>query len=345
MSKKSKSFVSMVGEFGLMLKQISSVRANPNQIGLRRVMLELYNKSGKQDSYKPIIYSDREKNTEAIPSPAFTILGESTPERFYETLTDEMIYEGLLPRFTIIEYQGKRPKLNKGHLTAQMPDRLVEQFSQLCAYALQLNNGNTVINVNQSPEATEIFENFNLRCDQNLNLAHNEITRHLWNRAHVKTLKLAAVLAIGTNYINPVVSNDQALWAINLIENDINNLLRRFENGEIGKPQVQNEQAEDIQKAFKKYLKSDWSEVAKHPGSSQITHHNKVVPHGFITAYCRARTSFKNDRMGPVNAVKTQIQSLIEGGDIQEVSPSLKAEKMLPRNGKLYVVTEVKWLK
>lgn len=345
MSKTAACFTSLVGEFGLTLKQISSPKANPNQIGLRRAMLELYGKSGAGKIYKPMIYSDKEKNTSVINGPAFSIIGESTPERFYETLDDSMIYEGLLPRFTIMEYAGPRTELNPNHQQAVPDERLIEHFGALAAHCLNMNNGNRVEIVQQSSEAVLAFSDFNIKCDLEINHAHNEITRHLWNRAHVKALKLAAVLAVGENFIQPCISLENARWAITLIENDVTNMLLKFENGDIGTPQAQNEQLKDIQKAFSKYLRGDWNSVEKYPGATHLSHHNKVVPQSFITGYCRSRASFKHDRLGPVQAIKTTIMSMMECGEVSELSVADKKALQLPVNGKCYMVhASVKWL-
>jgi hypothetical protein len=36
----------VTGEFGLRLKQMSAPNASPSEVGLKRVLLDLYNKSG-----------------------------------------------------------------------------------------------------------------------------------------------------------------------------------------------------------------------------------------------------------------------------------------------------------
>jgi len=345
LSKKSSSFCSLVGEFGLTLKQISSERANPNQIGLRRAMLELYGKSGQGKLYKPIIYSDKEKNTDIVDGPAFSMIGESTPERFYEVLNESMIYEGLLPRFTVIEYNGPRTEMNLNHQMAVPSQTLVEYLAALCAHAINMNNSNRVELVTLDPEAQAMFDRFNSHCDKQINSAHNEITRNLWNRAHVKALKLASLLAVGVNYTRPSIDVSQAVWSINLIEADVKTMLNRFENGDIGTPQIQNEQLKDIYKAFKKYLTEDWPNVEKYPGATHSTHHNKVVPQSFITAFCRARASFKHDRLGPIQAIKTTLLSLIDCGELQELSMSDKERLQLGKNGRVYAVSPgVRWL-
>ena len=116
LAKISPCFVSIVGEFGLRMQQLCSPRASSAEIQLRRIMLDLYNKSGSNSVLKPTIYADKDKNTALVQSPAFSMLGESTPERFFEIVDDGMISEGLLPRFTLIEYKGKRPPLNENHI-------------------------------------------------------------------------------------------------------------------------------------------------------------------------------------------------------------------------------------
>ena len=338
LSHTSACFASIVGEFGLTLAQISSPRANPNQVGLRKAMLELYGKSGHGKMFKSTIYSDKDKNSKIINGPAFTIIGESTPERFYETLDESMIYEGLLPRFTVIEYRGLRPKLNPNHLTAQPCPRLVEQLASVCAHALNINAGNRVELVGQTEGATKLFADFDSKCDENINKSNNEVSRQLWSRAHVKVLKLSALLAVGVNYFAPVIDESQVLWAIKLVELDVSNMLTRFENGDVGVKNAQNAQLTDLIKAFKRYLSEDWAAVSSYPGATQLTHHNKVIPHSFLTGYVRSRASYKHDKIGPVQALKTVLTSLLESGEVSELGPAEKTKLGLSKNGKVYAV-------
>lgn len=343
MNKTSNCFMSLVGEFGMKFKQLCSDRASTNDIGLKRIFLDLYNKSGKSSILKPLIYSDKDKNTEPIKSPAFSMLGETTPETFYENLNQQLISDGLLPRFTIIEYHGKRPQLNENHLNVVPSQQLSNRFSSLCAYALQLNNGNNVIEVQIDPEALKLFKDFDKHCDNQINSASNDVTRQLWNRAHIKSLKLAALLAVGCNYINPVINVECANWALQLIVTDVNNLLARFENGDIGQNNVQNDQTVEIRKAFKKYATSSWDELQKCTGSTLITWKERIVPHAFISAFCRQRACFKNDKLGPINAIKTCITALLECGEIVELSPQQKKEKGITSgHAKAYMISGMK---
>lgn len=341
LSKTSKSFVSTMGEFADTLQRMSNDSHNPAQQGVKQSMLDLYNKSGKGCILGNMIYSDTAKNTETLTAPSFSLLGEATPEKFYELLTEGMIAEGFLPRFTIIEYLGNRPQLNKAHQHAEVPERLKERFGQLCAYSLQMNNSDNVIKIQASDEAQHCFDEFDRCCDGHIN-GGTAAAQELWNRAHIKSLKLGGLLAIGTNYINPCVSVDQARWAIRLIVSDIENLLQRFDNGDVGAPQNQNRQLDDLKKAFTWYLRKPWSEIEKYPGATLNSYNAKVVPHSFLTAVCRARASFKQDRIGPVQALKTLLMSLLESGEIQELAVSDKVKVGIGKNGKVYVILDQK---
>lgn len=81
-------FLSVLGEFGLTLQQMSHPRASSAEKALKRVLLDLYNKSGKKDMLRGSVYSDTDKNTKVVQSPAVTILGESTPETFLTHLAN-----------------------------------------------------------------------------------------------------------------------------------------------------------------------------------------------------------------------------------------------------------------
>lgn len=341
MDKVSPSFATLAGEVTLLLKQLCHPRANRHEMGLKRLLLQLFGASGAGNTFKPMIYSDSAQNTKTIMNPAFTLIGESTPEEFYEMLSDEMVRSGFLPRFTIIEYKGKRPRMNKDHHFVKPSQNLVEKFAMLCAYSLQLNNGNNVLNVQADQTAQAMLDKFELKCHNSLNDASNETQRHLWNRAHLKALRISSLLAIGNNYINPMIDEESAMWAIKMVELDVLNLLGKFESGEIGMPSIHNDQHREIKKAFVKYLSQDWNILEKINGATQITWVNKVIPHAFISTYCRTKACFKTDKMGPQPAIKSTLLALIESGEIQELSVADKKAKGFAPNGKIYAVTNL----
>lgn len=340
-SNNSHSFISILGEFADTLKKMSDNSRNPQQQAVRVTMLDLYNQSGKGDRLGEMIYSNKDNNTKGINAPAFSVIGESTPDKFYELLSKEMIGEGLLPRCTIIEYEGTRKHTNENHWKVEPSQYLCEQFSALCAYAIQLNNSNDVIKIEMSDVSATMHKEFDRWCDTAVNNG-TDVAAELWTRAHVKALKIAGLLAVGCNPYNPVVTEEHSTWAIRLIKHEINALVNRFSDGNVGGENVQNDQIEDIKKAIRKYVLTDFEKLKNYTGVKPDLWAKRIIPHSFITAVCRSKISFKQDRLGPIPALRNCISHLLECNDLVELSAKNKREENLPANAKLYMIADLK---
>ncbi len=316
----TKSFVSILGEFGLMLNQMASKRADSNLIGLRRLFLDLYNKSGKTDELKPTIYSDKTQNVPAVGSPAFTILAESTPEEFYSILDETLVSQGFVPRFSIIEYYGERPKRNENHDSIFPNADLLNNFSELCAYALMLNGNNKVVDIRFDPSAKKLCDEFDEFCDYKINKASKDVFRHVWNRGHLKALKHSGLLAVGINTHNPIVDVCSAKWAIEFVKADSYNLVRKFEDGEIGELASEPKQTKLVHRIMIEWITKEWKEISKYGVGTAKLHNEKVIPYKFLNKRLSCMAEFRKDRIGATNAIKRAIETLEKNGDIQKVS-------------------------
>jgi hypothetical protein len=213
---------SIVGEFGMRLKQMSVPNANSNEIGVRRTLMDLFNKSGHGNILNPMAYSDKDKNTVSIVAPAYTMIGETTPERFYEALDETMIADGLLPRFLTVEYNGKRPSLSEHHSTVQPSFALVEMVKAIVVHCLKVASDNSVINVQFDDDADRLMKDFDRYCDSQMNSDNaRELHKQMWSRAHIKALKIAALVAVGVYPYNPRIDLDAAKWATDLVVRDV----------------------------------------------------------------------------------------------------------------------------
>ncbi len=331
LGNSSQSFISLLGEFGLRLQQMSSPNANGSEVSLRRMFLDLYNKSGYSEILHASVYSDKANNTSAVPSPSFSILGESTPERFYGALNEDMISEGLLPRFLLIEYKGNRPALNENHTSVIPSFSLVERLASLAAQCETVNHSNPrrVINVQSSPEATRMLYDFDKYADNRINNSNKEVIRQLWNRAHIKVLKLSALIAVGENMIEPTIQANHMQWAADLVQADIAALTERFEAGEIGSNSFEVKQAGEIIRVIKDYVNLPYESVEKYIQlkSSKI-HNDKVIPYIYLNKRLSAVAAFRNDtKTGATNALKRAIQNLIDTDRIKELGKVWAQEK------------------
>jgi hypothetical protein len=328
MSKGPKSFVSIVGEFGLYLQQLGSHNAPPHLIELRKLILDLYNKSGQGNMLRPSIYSDRDKNTPEFPAPGFSLLGESTPEKFYEGLHEGLLSEGLLPRFTIIEYHGKKPELNRNHANVIPSPDMVERLASLFAICQGLNSQSMAQNVGFTPEAQASMDQYEIRCTAKENAADRDIVRQVWSRCHVKAMKLAAIVAVGCNPYAPMITEEIGEWARKIVNEDAVNLLKRFDAGEIGIDNEEQKQLAALMKAVKSYVVSPWPEVAKYSGDGASNLHSaRIVPYSFLHRKLAAVAVFRKDRQGATQAIKRALKTLTERGDLAEMSRAVMSKE------------------
>jgi hypothetical protein len=336
---KNPCFLSIVGEFGLALQQMCSLSANLSQVTLRRALLKLYNKSGVEDNLQPTIYADKDKNTQVVKSPSFSLLGESTPETFYVNMDENMIQQGLFPRFTVIEYLGERPKLNKNHDKVQPTPELLNRLEQLCAACLMMSRNSACIKVELDTEAQSFADAFNQKCDAKINTSEFEVARQLWNRAHVKMLKLAALIAIGINDTHPVINLEAIKWSALLVERDCMNILKQFETGKAGKDTGELNQINELVNVIGDFFARPGAAVDKYCVDPRMPADN-VIPHAFLQRRLLQRGAFKNDRLGAINALKRTVDSLISDGSIRAIR-EMDLYKRYGKTMKAYVVVDV----
>lgn len=320
--RHSKCFVAMPGEIGIWLQGICSPFAGPHQVALKRAMLSLYSASGRGQIFKATITSQKENSTDETKAPAFSMLGESTPEEFYKVLDDSMVSSGLLPRFTIIEYLGKRVPKNPHAAKAYPSDSLIKGMATLCTNSLALNELDQVIDVGYTDDALALLDKWDVYCDGRINavsLESGDVYKQLWNRGHLRALKLAAAVAVGIHPYKPVIDVDCAEWAIGLVNDDITNLLTRFDAGEVGSDSFEAQQIRAIIDKCRDYVLSAYSDVERYAVPPTL-HGEKIIPYQYLQRRLQSLSCFKADKGGrPTDAIKRAIQTLIDRGDLREL--------------------------
>lgn len=318
-------FVSMLGEFGLTLKALSDPRAPAPVIILRKVLLDLYSKSGWEDTLQSTAYSDIEKNTKTVHAPNVTILAESTPQTFYDGIDVSDIADGLIPRFHVVEYTGKRVPRNKKAGIPPSQD-LISRFADLCAASLTSMNNNTCAQVQLDPRAQAMLDAFDEECDQYINDAINSGEAELYNRAHLKSLKLAGLIAVGCNPHAPVVTEEHATWAIEFTKRGAAQILARFTVGDVGNSD--SKQMQDVRRALDQYFKMDAASLKTYRVKPEV-HAAGLVPYRYLVTRLVRLGAFAHERNGAARAVKSVLDTMVS----MEVLGELNAEQSEKRFG------------
>jgi len=336
-AKKSSSFVSIGGEFGHTLQQMASINGSSVVKGIKRTMLDLFGKSGRGSVLRPTIYSDADKNTMALNSPAFSFIGESAPESFYNSVDEALVSDGMLPRFTLIEYTGQQPALNP-FAGCEPPKELVTQIASLCANSLNLNNAGKVIDIRFEPDAKAALDAFEEFCRAKINAQDNqEVIRHIWNRAHLRALKLAGLLAVGEHPYEPMVSTAAAKWAIRLSSHNTQRLLDRFETGEIGQQNTDDKHVKEVIRMVSKFLYLTKDERSKFTPAWEKMHMASVVPLSYLSQNLMSTSAFRHARVGGTNALRIALKLIVSNGDLLEIS-KLDCQKRFDTVAEVYAI-------
>lgn len=330
---KKPCFVSVLGEVGLTLQQLCDPRAPAATIMLKKVLLDLYSKSGWNKVLQPSVYSDQEKNTMPVRAPNVTILGESTPETFYGKLDQTHIAEGLVPRFIVLEYQGKRPPRNPNAFFAP-PESLVNKVCDLITTALSCEQNNSCAPVQLDPVATQILADFDKYADSQINGTNQDIQMQLWNRAHLKALKLSALIAVGVNHHQPIVTREMAQWACQLVTDEVTVVLDRFTSGDVGTGD--HKQESDLRAGIKAYLQMTADQRKGYKISDKLAS-EPIIPYTFLSRWCKQRTSFKEDRRGANVAIQMALDEMVKA-DVIGLMPVDQTRRLYRTSTPIYVL-------
>lgn len=331
------SFVNVSGEWGRKLQRMAEDRRDGPMQQLRTVMTHLYQKSGAASVMGGLGYSNKEQNVNSVNAVAYSMIGETTPGTFYDSLTQTMMEDGFLSRFNIIEYHGERPPENKNQLM-QVPQQISDTLANIASHCVAIvgRPNSTAVQVQLSPEAQKMLDDFNLKCDDNIREAGgDESIRQIWNRAHLKAVRVGGVLAASDNHVSPVMTQQHADWAIELIKADADAMLNKVQGGDIGIDDTS--RFRKLQAILEDYL------LGKVPVSYKLDPRmiaDGIVPRKFLQSRTGQVRCFQNYRLGATLALDHTIKTAMDSGYIMEVSKD-KAIELYGYHGRCFRVLDV----
>ena len=331
--KDNQCFVNINGEWGHLLKVMArdENRTSPSS-SLRKVMTHIYQKSSPDSVVGGLGYSDKEKSTETVSSVAYSMIGETTPETFYLSLTPSMMEDGFMSRFTVIEYQGDRPPSNENKIR-EMDEGLLENLKQIINQALLLNDSIKYSEVILDKTSKDEAHRFNVYCDGKINESMNESVRQMWNRAHLKVLRISAILAVTQNYINPTITMIELKWALDLVYNDILRMQKRLKSGDVGIND--GARIEKLKSLIREYYNSSIKIGYNIPAEMKNA---GIIPRRFLQTRISQLNSFILHPHGHVRAFSIALGTLIDDGYIIEV-PTAEIVASYGNQGKCYRLT------
>lgn len=315
-------FVQIAGEFGKKFKRLAMEDGRDTPMtGLRTVMTNLYQKSGPQSIVGGISYSNKDSNIGSVTGVAYSMIGESTPGTFYDSLTQGMMEDGFLSRFTIVEYTGDRPDLNENPLT-EPSKPLGDALADLCTHAMTLLDRHETCKVSRTNNASIMMKNFELECDKEINKTFDEMWRQMWNRASLKMMRIAALLAVADNWLNPVIDVVHVNWGLEIIRKDIAIMSRRIQSGDVGNDDDARERKLTL--TMREYLENP---VAESYGVPEALRLDCIMPRKYIQTRTSRMSAFTSHRSGATYSLDLAIRSLCDSGYIIEMDKAKLVDK------------------
>lgn len=213
---KRDSFVLRFDEFAKTLSAVSSGRS-AGESSLMDEIIRMYDKSGKRSIVQGLSYSNSEKNIEVGRNIAVTILGDATTKGYYESLSGEYSEDGFLSRFIPVEYTGDIKYANY-NTVKEPPEWLLDKLADIITHADHLMASGGYIDVRVSTDVQYRVVKIDMDAVDLINSKTVPEGRHyLYNRKQLKVLKIASLLAIMKNHLDPVIEVEEFEWALDMI--------------------------------------------------------------------------------------------------------------------------------
>jgi len=212
-------------EFGLMMQALQAKNAGRYNKEILINMIRLF--SSADTVFIGTEYADQAtRPTVSIEYPCVSIHGTTTPHTFYSALESKNVVDGFLNRFLVVDVSDRsRPPLQRGKKHQDIPLEILEWIEQAISQTGTQRNlvgkhpesiPETVL-VPESPEASELLEEFRLYVELKADESANTGVDALWSRAVEHTVKIAMICACADNIEQPIITYDHALWATRFV--------------------------------------------------------------------------------------------------------------------------------
>lgn len=327
-------FLALHPEFGKRLKMIASPRSQGSH---DQLFGDKLTEAFEKEYMEGIAKANPENCVPGVEWPALSFLGETTPQTFYRALTVEMMEDGFYSRFLTVQVTSDRPSSNRSaHL--DLYGNAWESLHPLISKSIDINDTHPlrpikVAYVDSVPE--NMLDEFEEECKHRINYSNRRddvFGAAVWNRAHLKALKISSLLAVADNSDEPAISRQHAAWAIDLVRRDAQTFMDKVESGDVG-------DGDDIRQ--KKVM-----EICVKVIQGKIRDKNpklfadRVITRRVLQSNTSRLAPFKNHPLKASKALEETIKALINSGALMAVDKH-KAVEAWGEHGLCYRVLDI----
>jgi len=200
------------------LRQINQDRENKRE-SIPNILLTLY--TSASDIY-PIRVKAGQKEAAHIDQPHLTLFGTATPKFFYESLSQQMLTNGLFARMMIVDI-GKRGRGQTPGSARDLPEGILQIARWWDEFSPGTRRNGNLYEVHPeprvvvfTPDAEEAVERLQHRTEEEYDKAettNDEVAKVAWSRTCENAKKLALLYACSENHEDPVIDVSAIEWA------------------------------------------------------------------------------------------------------------------------------------
>ena len=156
----------------------------------------------------------------------------------------------------------------------------------------------------------------------------------------MKVMKIAALIAIGRNLVQPVIDEYCFTYARDLVLKDTQRMCGKFNTGEIRKAvdAAAHAQSQVVLQKVKDYFQLTADDISRF-GISEVMKMSHAIPYTYFQRKLISNKLFTNDRRGASAAIQSALQEVTNMGIITLV-PSHQAKERFGYGGKVWVVSD-----
>jgi hypothetical protein len=227
--------------------------------------------------------------------------------------------------------------LRMSELFIEPPKQLIDNLLTLSKVVNDLERQDQRRIVNETVEAKRFQLEYQQRYSQRVCSDRDNPVAKIWHRAHLRLLRLGALLAVGCNPDEPLVTFDHYKWSETLIDHGVNVLAHKFNRGETGNNSDRYNQLALMKKVLKEYFLSTWNETTakRYKRINEQMHQMRAIPRSSLQPLVMTYGCFKRDH-NAADAFRQCINHFVLDGTIAKVSSDLT--KQWNRTGEVYYV-------
>jgi hypothetical protein len=201
--------------------------------------------------------------------------------------------------------------------------------------SIYMSRNNSFCHIQMTEAARKLTREFELLMVRRMNDIGGETASvALLNRAHLKVLRLAGLVACLANPMKPQVTETHAKWAIDFVETDLAYMGSRFETGDVG--EGDSKQLSVLRERLKAFVGAN--PPTKNPKWIEMLRKG-VVPYSLISQVLLSKSCFTTDRRGANSALAICLKELVSCGEIREI-PTQQVSDQFGTSSRAFLVVE-----